>query len=113
MRLKIRHNMEIAHRLSLEPGKCQQIHGHGMQVELVLLAEQGQNGMAVNSANQPMEFGAMKRMFRDHIDGKYDHHLILNEEDPWAQTFNLHDPLENDPIEGKTLPGILALEVKE
>jgi 6-pyruvoyl-tetrahydropterin synthase len=56
-----------------------------MQIELVLLVEEGHDGMAVNSAHQPMEFGAVKRLFRAYIDGNYDHHLLLNKDDPWAQ----------------------------
>jgi 6-pyruvoyl-tetrahydropterin synthase len=85
MRLKIRHNMEIAHRLSLDTGKCQQIHGHGMQVELVLLVSEGPDGMAMNSVMETLEFADMKRKFRNHIDSTYDHRLVLNQEDPWAQ----------------------------
>jgi len=55
-----------------------------MQIELVLLCEEGPNGMAVNTAHQPLEFGAIKKSFRGYIDSKYDHHLVLNAEDPWA-----------------------------
>jgi 6-pyruvoyl-tetrahydropterin synthase len=85
VRLKIRHNMEMAHRLSLDTGKCKQIHGHGMQVELVLLVSEGETGMAVDGHGQVFEFGDMKRKFRNHIDSTYDHRLVLNEEDSWAQ----------------------------
>jgi 6-pyruvoyl-tetrahydropterin synthase len=80
----IRHNMEIAHRLSLTAGKCQQIHGHGMRVELVLLVTEGPEGMALNSAMETLEYGDMKRKFRQHIDSTYDHRLVLNAADPWA-----------------------------
>jgi 6-pyruvoyl-tetrahydropterin synthase len=84
MRLKIRHNMEMAHRLLNDNGKCQNIHGHGMQVELVLMVEMGAEGMALNSAGDKMEFGAMKKSFREYIDSTYDHRLVLNREDPWT-----------------------------
>lgn len=85
MKLKICHNMEIAHRLSLSPGKCQQIHGHGMQVELTLgNLGSHDDGMCVNRYGQTMEFGDMKRKFRDHIDSTYDHRLVLNRADPFA-----------------------------
>jgi 6-pyruvoyl-tetrahydropterin synthase len=107
VRLKIRHNMEIAHRLSLDTGKCKQIHGHGMQVELTLLANEGPNGMAVNSANQSMEFGAMKNMFRVYIDTKYDHHLVLNESDPWAQLINIST--DRDMNDWQSLPGLTTV----
>lgn len=117
MRLRISHNMEIAHRLSLQPGKCQQIHGHGMQVTLTLLVEEGEDGMAINSAHQPMEFGHMKKMFRDHIDKTYDHHLILNNDDPWARALvgfediNFVDDNVDSPSvwNGATLPGLVTV----
>jgi 6-pyruvoyl-tetrahydropterin synthase len=109
MRLKIRHNMEVAHRLLNDNGKCQQIHGHGMQIELLLLCAEGQDGMAVNSAGYVMEFGRLKKEFREHIDTTYDHHLLLNQADPWAETFYLHDTLEDDPVDGRTLPGLVTV----
>jgi 6-pyruvoyl-tetrahydropterin synthase len=85
MRLKIRHNMEMAHRLSKDTTKCKQIHGHGMQVEIVFMdLEEGENGMAKTRYGNTIEFGSAKRKFRDHIDATYDHRLVLNEEDPWA-----------------------------
>lgn len=106
MRLKIRHNAEIAHRLSLAPddSKCRQIHGHGLQIELVLLTREGANGMAVNSAREVLEFGDMKKKFREHIDTKYDHHLILNKDDPWAQ----HLPFVDAPDQ-RLLPGLVTV----
>lgn len=109
MRLRIRHNAEIAHRLSQDTGKCRQIHGHGLQIELVLLVSEGPDGMAVNQIQETLEFGAMKKKFRFHIDTTYDHHLLLNEKDPWAQPFNLHDPLVDDTVNGKSLPGLVTV----
>jgi 6-pyruvoyl-tetrahydropterin synthase len=105
MRLKIRHNMEMAHRLSKDTTKCRQIHGHGMQVELVLMAEAGVNGMAMNAAGETLEFGDMKRKFRNHIDSTYDHRLVLNQEDIWAGPIYFHgEDWENGKQE--FLPGL-------
>lgn len=105
--------MEIAHRLSLAPSrsKCFAIHGHGMQVELEFLVEQGADGMAINAANQPMEFGAMKQMFRNHIDDRYDHHLVLNESDPWARELILWNPESLDDLNrpAAILPGLVTV----
>jgi 6-pyruvoyl-tetrahydropterin synthase len=113
VRLKIRHNMEMAHRLLNDTGKCQQIHGHGMQVELVLLVSEGSEGMAMNSAMETLEFGDMKRKFRHYIDSTYDHRLVLNKEDPWAQP--LSEPVftsddQTDPSQEEwTLPGLVTV----
>jgi len=77
--------MEMAHRLSKDTTKCKQIHGHGMQVELVFMnLEEGENGMAVTRFGETIEFGSAKRRFRDYIDSTYDHRLVLNQEDPFA-----------------------------
>jgi 6-pyruvoyl-tetrahydropterin synthase len=111
MRLKIRHNMEVAHRLSKDTTKCKQIHGHGMQIELVFLnLEEGENGMAHTRFGQTIEFGSAKRKFRDYIDGTYDHHLLLNQEDPWAgPIFSIKD-IEINP---ETQIGTVALEEQQ
>lgn len=107
MRLKIKHNMEIAHRLSKDTTKCKQIHGHGMQIELAFenLEQDSETGMCKTRFGQTMEFGSMKRKFRDHIDNMYDHHLVLNETDDFAQEFYFHgEDWENG--RGATLPGL-------
>jgi len=108
MRLKIRHNMEMAHRLSKDTTKCKQIHGHGMQVEIVFMdLEEGPNGMAQTRYGNTIEFGSAKRLFRAHIDNMYDHRLVLNEEDPWAgPIFSIKD-IQIDPA---TEIGTVAME---
>jgi len=45
-------------------------------------------------------------VFRQYLDTEYDHRLLLNREDPWAQPFDLYDVVANDPVNGKTLPGL-------
>ena len=114
VRLKIRHNMEIAHRLSLSPGKCQQIHGHGMQVELTLFASAGPEGMAMNSAQEVLEFGEMKKQFRSYIDSTYDHRLVLNKEDPFAGPIFMINSVVQDSVvvdsEQKFLPGLSLVD---
>lgn len=118
MHLKINHNMEMAHRLSKDTTKCKQIHGHGMQVELVFLnlEQDPETGMCKTRFGATMEFGAMKRKFRDHIDNTYDHHLVLNEDDDFAQPFILYEKIPfsqgevymEQELQGleQTLPGL-------
>jgi 6-pyruvoyl-tetrahydropterin synthase len=86
MRLKIRHDMQVAHRLTKTPGKCQNIHGHGMDIELVFtnLVYDESTGMAMNGFLEPFEFGDMKLKFRKYINETYDHRLVLNQNDVWA-----------------------------
>lgn len=110
MRLKIRHNAEIAHRLSKTGGKCQQIHGHGLQIELVFidLMYDETTAMLVNNEHNVFEFGALKKKFREYIDTTYDHHLLLNKNDDFAKELVFTDP---SGIDWKTtLPGLVTVE---
>lgn len=77
--LKIRHNMEVAHRLSLTPGKCEQIHGHSMWVVAELEGNVDEHGLL-----EGLDFGEAKSVFRGYLDRHYDHRLLLNEKDPYS-----------------------------
>lgn len=78
--LVVRHNIEVAHRLfELEGDKCQQIHGHSCWVEMKLHGHVNSKGIL-----EGLSFGEIKKAFRTHLDTNFDHHLLLNEKDPWA-----------------------------
>jgi 6-pyruvoyltetrahydropterin/6-carboxytetrahydropterin synthase len=77
--LRVRHNIEVAHRLSLLPGKCENIHGHSMWVEAELEGEVNELGVLLG-----MDFGSVKADFRHYLDTAYDHHLLLNKADSIA-----------------------------
>jgi 6-pyruvoyltetrahydropterin/6-carboxytetrahydropterin synthase len=83
-KIEFTHSIQVGHRLFLQPGKCQQIHGHSMHVRLALNVSFDQDGYAVNNDRLPLEFGAVKKEIRSYLDDFYDHHLLLNENDPWA-----------------------------
>jgi len=78
------HYIQVAHRLYLQPGKCQQIHGHSMNVELTLSVTFDTDGYATNQVGDQLEFGEVKRAFRRFLDEGYDHKLLLNASDPFA-----------------------------
>lgn len=77
--LEVRHNIEVAHRLLDLRGKCEAIHGHSMWVTLRLHGHLDKAGIL-----EGLDFGSIKKQFRTYLDDKYDHHLLLNEKDPWA-----------------------------
>jgi 6-pyruvoyltetrahydropterin/6-carboxytetrahydropterin synthase len=77
--INVSHNAEIAHRLTTLPGKCEQIHGHSLQFELTIVGQLGPNGVLAG-----LDFGKVKSLFRAYLDTNYDHHLLLNKNDPWA-----------------------------
>jgi 6-pyruvoyltetrahydropterin/6-carboxytetrahydropterin synthase len=86
----VRHNIEVAHRLSLLPGKCENVHGHSMWVELSLAAPVNTAGIVGG-----LDFGAVKRSFRGYLDDRYDHHLLLN---------------ARDELVGAKIPGTVACD---
>ena len=73
--IAVKHNMEMAHRLSQTEGKCQQIHGHSWWVTLEIKGEVDANGIL-------LEFGDVKKKFRTFLDEFFDHRLLLNASDP-------------------------------
>jgi 6-pyruvoyltetrahydropterin/6-carboxytetrahydropterin synthase len=100
--ITVRHNMEVAHRLHLLEGKCENIHGHSMWVELTLHEAVDDNGILGG-----MDFGTVKSFFRRHLDTTYDHHLLLNKDDPFAQPLVWAGQSE---LERGALPGLVTFE---
>lgn len=107
--ISVKHNMEIAHRLFLQPGKCQNIHGHGMQVMLELVGIVNEEGIFGG-----IDYSDLKKVFRRYIDETYDHRLLLNLSDPFARplyaiTGDEQNYSVNVDAEQVFLPGLQAL----
>jgi 6-pyruvoyl-tetrahydropterin synthase len=83
--LIVKHNIEVAHRLFELPGKCENIHGHSMWVELSLYGGISGRGLLAPEQGRELEFGDVKSHFRRYLDGNYDHRLLLNKDDIYAQ----------------------------
>jgi len=92
--IRVMHNVEMAHRLTKTPGRCQNIHGHSWKVILTLTGEIDEKGVLV-------EFGYLKMAFRDFLNTNFDHHLLLNWTDPMFR---------NVMLEGALLPGATQME---
>lgn len=105
--ISVRHNIEVAHRLYGLPGKCQNIHGHSMWVTMKLYG----NVITENGLLAGLDFADVKKTFRDHLDRRYDHHLLLNEEDPWAGPLVHSFKFDDNSVQPETgrvgnLPGV-------
>lgn len=107
--IAVRHNIEVAHRLSQQPGnKCENIHGHSMWVELRIQSSIDHVTGMLRAPNESVfEFGKVKKAFRAYLDGNFDHHLLLNEKDPWANLVNVQSTEE--PHGRDELPGLTTL----
>ncbi len=95
--IEVEHNMEVAHRLSKLPGKCENIHGHSMKVRLTIA---GPGALDPNDLMDGLDFGSMKKWFRSFIDDEFDHRLLLNR----------HDPLLGPGNGRLALPGVSLVE---
>jgi 6-pyruvoyltetrahydropterin/6-carboxytetrahydropterin synthase len=80
--IKVRHNVEMAHRLFLTPGKCEQIHGHSWSVTLEMFGNVDSHGLL-----EGLNFSDVKKDFRAYLDETFDHRLLLNPSDPWSQLY--------------------------
>lgn len=73
MRIAVRGSFEAAHRLTMTPGNCMNIHGHSFRVRLQLEG-------ALNNYGMVRDFRDVKKAFRQFLE-RYDHMLLLNEQD--------------------------------
>lgn len=74
---------EAAHRLFLYNGDCANIHGHSYRVEVSLMSTV--NKEKENERDYPgiaVDFKELKSIVSRHLKDKYDHFLILNQNDP-------------------------------
>jgi 6-pyruvoyltetrahydropterin/6-carboxytetrahydropterin synthase len=106
--IAVKHNIEVAHRLFELPGKCEQIHGHSMWVTMELHGDVNSKGILAG-----IEYGDLKKMFRQHLDETYDHRLLLNASDPFARPiFMVDEHVEGtfspDAVPQVFLPGLQA-----
>jgi 6-pyruvoyl tetrahydropterin synthase/QueD family protein len=73
----ITHNIEMGHRLANQPdSKCFHLHGHSWLVELDIY------GPVDLESGMIMEYGEVKAKWRGWLDKYYDHHMLLNPDDP-------------------------------
>ena len=100
------HNIEVAHRLLRLPGKCQNIHGHSMNVILQMYGTLNERGILAG-----LDFAAVKKAFRTHLDTVYDHHLLLNADDPWSGLLSGGARQANGDSFGiQALPGLTVVD---
>lgn len=89
----------MAHRLFQTKGKCEAIHGHSWLVTLQLRGEVSEQGLLAG-----LDFGFVKRQFREFLDTHFDHKLLLNLNDPWAN-LRLHTNVQEELPGLRVFPG--------
>lgn len=99
--IKVRHNVEMAHRLFETPGKCENIHGHSWWVELEIC--EWSEGVDEHGLFAGLDFGVVKQSLRAFLDANYDHRVLLNSEDHWSHVLYVNSP------RGSRLPGLQTM----
>lgn len=75
--------LPFAHRQHKHKGHCRLIHGHSWDFKFTFAAAKlDDNGFVI-------DFGALKPL-KAWIDEKFDHTLVLNQDDPWLAFFKFH-----------------------
>lgn len=69
-------------------GKCQNIHGHSMQVEVHLFGE----ALDHTGKMDGFEIGHLKDVIRGFLNEDYDHHFLLNKDDDWLLSVDVIIP---------------------
>jgi 6-pyruvoyltetrahydropterin/6-carboxytetrahydropterin synthase len=113
--IELEHNIEVAHRLIDLKGKCEQIHGHSMSVEVRFFGTVNPGGVLVNREDKEFEFGAVKKDFREYLDTHYDHRLLLNQVDPFAGPIFMIDSTKDVSVafmksDQVFLPGLVTID---
>jgi len=72
--LKVKSKFAGAHQLTMVGEKCENLHGHNWKVEVCVTGEK------LNSAGVLADFGDIKKVVRNVVDGELDH-KFLNELD--------------------------------
>lgn len=71
-RLTVRSHFDAAHRIGSYVGKCNRMHGHRWEVEVVL------EGDTLDARNILVDFGEVKSSLNFYLEQSYDH-SVLNE----------------------------------
>lgn len=82
----IERTCEVAHRLIRTPGKCNNIHGHSMRFKV------GFRGTVdATSKLNGKDLSELKHIVDKVLEEKFDHHLLLNQDDQWAMPQGIKD----------------------
>jgi 6-pyruvoyltetrahydropterin/6-carboxytetrahydropterin synthase len=73
--IKVKHEIQMAHRLPNLPGKCQNIHGHTWTVILTISGKVDGHGILI-------DYTELKAVWREYLDTNFDHRFCVWQRDP-------------------------------
>jgi len=68
------------------PGKCSHYHGHSGRITFFCEAEK------LDSVGRVIDFSDIKKRLCQYLEDTWDHHMLLWQEDPWAESMTKMDP---------------------
>jgi 6-pyruvoyltetrahydropterin/6-carboxytetrahydropterin synthase len=74
------------HRLLGYTGKCSHYHGHNAKIEVAVSSKQ------LDQLGFVIDFSLLKSELKNWINENWDHHMILNQEDPVIKSIQQVDP---------------------
>lgn len=87
--------IDVGHRVPFHKSKCRGFHGHRYRIEVgvddVLITKGSSEGMVI-------DFGDLKEVMMEEIDGKLDHTSIYFINDPMAEVLKLLEPDSPKPF---------------
>jgi len=89
MEVRVRHTLQMAHRLWNVDSKCQHLHGHTWAVTLIIIGEK--------EGDMLVDFYHIKRAFVDWLDSNFDHKLVLHARDPLLTYYDGPETEEHYP----------------
>lgn len=87
MKVSIRVEWDMGHRLPNHDGKCRHLHGHRYVADVTI------DGPVIQTTGKPdegmvVDFGPIKTRIREVIDQHYDHFTLLASSDPIVQVLS-------------------------
>lgn len=70
------HDISMGHRVVGHENKCRHLHGHNYRVHFVCTAE------GLDELGRVIDFGVIKQLLCDWLEGHWDHRMMLWEQDP-------------------------------
>jgi 6-pyruvoyltetrahydropterin/6-carboxytetrahydropterin synthase len=72
------HDISAGHRVCGHENKCAHLHGHNYRVHFMIEGEQ-------DSLGRVLDFSVIKALLCEWLEDRWDHKMLIWEEDPWLQ----------------------------
>lgn len=86
------HDISCGHRVYGHEGKCAHLHGHNYRIHFQIQAQE------LDKVGRVLDFGMIKLLLCQWIEGHWDHRFLLHELDPWLKVLQSIDNFGVVPV---------------